>query len=65
VDKAMAIYVVILANRPTGLKTLMSCDGQTRVFDSYQEATFQAHEAYGPDNPSVECRAVRIATRQK
>ena len=59
----MTLYVVVLTSRATGRKTLMSFAGETAVFESYQEATFHAHEAFGAENPNVEYKAVKIAGR--
>ena len=50
----MTLYVIVLTNLKSGRKTFMSFAGETAVFESYQEATFCAHETFGADNPNVE-----------
>ena len=60
----MPIYVIVLTNRKTGLKTLMSSASQTRVFESYQEATFHAHQSYGANNPNVEYSAFKLVAKR-
>lgn len=54
------MFVIILKNKKTGFKTLMSTANGTRVFDSREEALTVAEETYGKDNPEVSIKCALL-----
>lgn len=47
------MFFLMIKEKKTGRKTLLSIKGQTAVFDSAQEAKDEGTRLFGEDNPSV------------
>lgn len=59
------MFVVIVTNKKTGLKTLMGFAGETSVFDDPQQASAQAEKTYGKENANVSFEPRQIAVLQR